>query len=263
MLRRNVLLAISLLVLVGLGSIWWYVDARIDSYIHYSDNIELAHIDVPQVINACVAELDSDWQLPHCQSGVATFGIHANDCRAGHIPSLFFIEKHYACKWLAENESVAIAQDSVFIGPDGAAAREIGIPLQALVRRHSWCQDPPPPCTEAETREHPSRCLPEPEACMEAQLRSIDWLLDRDTDTNQFDHQDMIVLHYAARADDFQAVQELLKRGANPNIAAGTESSITAVERARRRVEDYWGGHPSPAARKTLELLEGQRPLPD
>lgn len=256
--RRYVTIAISLLVLFGFGWIWWYVDARIDSYIHYSDNTDLAHIDVPQVINACVAELESNWQLPQCQRGDAAFGINANDCRARQIPSLFFIERRYACKWLSENESVAIGQDSIYIGPDGPGSRELGHPLHELVRRHAWCQEPPPPCTDAETREHPNWCLPEPDECKQAQLRSIDWLLERGIDINQFEHEDMTVLHYAARADDYLAVQELLKRGANPNIVADTESAITAIERARQRVEEYWDGHPSPAAQKTLELLERQ-----
>ena len=98
---------------------------------------------------------------------------------------------------------------------------------------------------------------------MRAQLRSIDWLLDRGVDINQFEYGHMTPLHYAARADDYLAVQELLKRGANPDIAGDTESAITARERARQRVEEYWDGHPSPEAQKTLELFENHQAAPN
>jgi ankyrin repeat protein len=239
------------------------VNARLNSYIQYADNIELAHVDVAQVINACVAGPGSTWQLPYCQRGTAAWGLYANDCRARHTPSLFFVERHFACKWLEENSSETMQNHSVFIGPQDHGPREVGNSLHELVRRHAWCQDPPPPCTDAETREHPNWCLPEPTECMQAQLRSIDWLLERGVDINQFEHGDMTVLHYAALTGNYLVVQDLLNRGANPNIAAKTESAITAIEEARKRIEGYFNGHPSPAAQRTLELLQGQQNLPE
>ena len=258
MTRRNVILSLILIVSAGLGWAGWYADARIDSYIHYSDNAELAYIDVAQVINACIADPSSAWQLPHCQRGVAAWGLYANDCRARHIQSLFFVEKHYACKWLEDHKN-----DVINVDPNQLRDRETQNALHELVRRHAWCQVQPLPCTESQTRKYPNWCLPEPDECAQAQLRSIDWLLERGADINQFEYETSTVLHNAVRVDDFLMVQELLERGANPEIAADAEGGITAIERARRRIERYFNGYPSEDARQVLELLESHRNSPD
>lgn len=267
--RRKVTLISGLIALSGLGWAWWYIDARIDSYIHYSDNVDLAHIDVPQVINACIADPNSTWQLPHCQRGVAAFGLYANDCRARHARSLFFVEKHYACEWLDENKPEAINTDSIFSGPNGRGARETGHTLHEFVRRHAWCQEEPLSCTEDQTREHPNWCLPEPIECARAQLRSIDWLLENDVDINQIDYGEVTVLDIAVRNEDLLIAQELLNRGANPRIVADPETGFSALDRARSKVEEYRNGDPpeefflgeSEVARKVVTLLEEHQDL--
>ena len=242
-----------ILGILGLGGFWWYADARVDSYVRSSGKL-----DVARIINACVADLDSEWQLPFCRRGYAAFGLSSNDCRATHLKALFFVEKRLACDWLDENVDEVVHINSGYLRDGGTRN-----PLHELVRRHAWCQDMPPPCTKAETRQHRNWCLPKPDECMRAQLRSIDWLLDRGVDINQFEYGDMTVLHYAVREDDYLAIQELLKRGANPTITAESESAITAIERARQRVEVYFNGRPSPAVRRTLELLESQQAPPE
>ena len=262
--RRSVLLTVGLIGLSALCWAWWYADARIDSYIHYSDNVDLAHVDVAQVINACVADPDSSWQLPHCQRGVAAWGLYANDCRARHAESLFFVERHYACKWLDEHKSEAISKRDIFLGPNGRGEGEAGNPLHELVRRHAWCQEKPLPCTDAQIREHPNWCLPEPMECTYVQLRSIDWLLENGSDINQIEFGEKTALDVAVCGENYLIVHELLNRGAGPHIVADLETGLNALDCARLKVEEYRNGDPpeeyflqeSEAARKVVALLE-------
>ena len=207
MTRRLVILLLFSLFSVSLGGLWWYIDARIDSYFHYPDKP-----DVAQIINACIADPDANWQLPFCQRGTAAWGLYSNDCRAPHVRSLFFIEKNYACKWLDEHIDEVVDVNS---GPlrDGDTQN----PLHELVRRHAWCQEEPSPCTDDQTRDNPNWCLPEPEECTQAQLRSIDWLLEHGADINQFEFGKMTVLDYAVREENLLIVPDLLSRGASWN----------------------------------------------
>ena len=125
------------------------------------------------------------------------------------------------------------------------------------------------PCTEDQTREHPNWCLPESIECATAQLRSIYWLLENGVDINQIDYGEATVLDIAVRNEDFLIVQKLLNRGANPRIVAGPDTGLSALDRARLKVEEYWNGDPperfflreSEVARKVATLLEEHQEL--
>ena len=254
--RRSISLSLVLISSTCLALLWWYVDARIDSYFDSSDSPDFA-----QIINACVADADSAWQLPYCRRGFAALGLYRNDCRAPHTQSLFFMEKHYACTWLDKHMDEVINVNSNRLGAGG-----VPNPLHVLVRRHAWCQRAPQPCTDVETLQHPHWCLPEPEDCAQAQLRSIDWLLGHGVDINTVEFEAMTVLDYAVHEENYLIVPDLLRRGADPNIIADKTTGISTLERARSKVDAYRDGDPpedvfrqySRDARAVLDLLEAR-----
>ena len=230
MTTRDKILAALVVFIISPGwFVWNYGTARKDCYFYPNGDIKAA-----QVLNACVADSDSNWKLPKLVHGfgVMPFLTESMNCRAEYLPALFFIEKEYACDFIDKNKEIFLE-----LGEYGQN------PIHDLARRHGACGI-------------------EGEQCFIAQIRSLELLLDLGLDIDIGRRGHRTALEIAAVDGDVDFFKALIARGADLAQFGYDEKENIAISLIKEQIE--WCREQADSQscsreyREILEIIEGR-----
>ena len=227
--RDKILAALVVFVISPGWFLWNYGNARKECYFYPSGDVKAA-----QVLNACVADSDSNWKLPELEYGIGVlpFLVDSVNCRTEYIPALFFIEKQYACDFVDENKEIFLNLDE--FGQN---------PIHELARRHAACGI-------------------EGEQCFVSQIKSLDLLLDLGLDIDIGRNGHRTALELAAVDGDLEFFRALLDRGADLAQFGYDEKPSTAITLIKDQIE--WCQQQvdsescSRDSRAILEIIDGR-----